>query len=164
MPLNAHFSQSILAILPLWFALACGVSGGHVHAGQVVWACSRSEPEPEAFVGIRAFRIENLSARDDSRINITLSDLYSAYAGETVRMGKHQLSACTLAPKEPLQVEAMGLLGFDPQEVSRAAQQRSSRLVIVPSIHQMQKCIAENHPAVGFFRDVVENDRIRPCF
>jgi len=130
----------------------------------VVWSCSRSEPEPEPFEAVRAFRIDNLTAKDDYSIAITLSDLYEAYGGSTIHMGPHKLAVCTLPAQDPLQAQAMDLLGYTPQDLQQAMQRPTSKLVVVPSIHQMQKCIVENHPAIGFFKDVVENERVGPCF
>lgn len=136
----------------------------HVKAQEVVWSCSRSEPEAEVFEGVKAFRIENLSAKDDYGIAITLSDLYGAYGGQTIHMGKHVLRVCSLPPQDPLQKKAMDMLGYTPQDLKEAVKLPSSKLVIVPSIHQMQKCIVENHPAIGFFKVVVESERVGPCF
>jgi len=135
-----------------------------VSASSVVWSCSRSEPAPEVFEGVKAFRIENLSAKDDYGIAITLSDLYGAYGGESIRMGAHVLSVCALPPQDPLQKEALEMLGFTAQDLSAAKKRANSKLVTIPSIHQMQKCIVENHPAIGFFKVVVESERVGPCF
>jgi hypothetical protein len=143
----------------------CFLASMHIAvASTVVWSCSRSEPEPETFEAVRAFRIDNLSVKDDYAIAITLADLYGAYSGETIHMGAHELSVCSLPAQDPLQREALDMLGFDAQDLVEAKQRSSSKLVTVPSIHQMQKCIVENHPAIGFFTDVVENERVGPCF
>jgi hypothetical protein len=149
---------TLVAGLCLWAGMHMAV------ASSVVWSCSRSEPEPEAFEAVRAFRIDNLSVKDDYAIAITLADLYGAYSGETIRMGAHELSVCSLPVQDPLQLEALDMLGFDAQDLTEAKQRSSAKLVTVPSIHQMQKCIVENHPAIGFFTDVVENERVGPCF
>jgi hypothetical protein len=133
-------------------------------ADSVVWSCSRSEPQPEVFEKLRAYRIEDLSAKDDDGIVITLSDLYNAYGGQTISMGRSNLTVCTLPGSDPIQTVAMELLGYSPQDVEAAAQLASSKLVLVPTIHRMQKCIVENHPAIGFFENVVENARVGPCF
>lgn len=149
------------------FAVAC-LSLMFVHpiisAQTVVWSCSRSEAEPEAFEGVRAFRIDNLTAKDDLGIHITLSDLYNGYGGETIHMGPHVLKVCTLPVDDPLQQLAMETLGYSAQDLLDAKNKQGSKLVTVPSIHQMQKCIVENHPAIGFFKEVVEHERISPCF
>lgn len=146
-------------------AALCLLASTHMAvASSVVWSCSRSESEPEAFEAVRAFRIDNLSVKDDYGIAITLADLYGAYAGETIHMGPHVLSVCSLPAQDPLQIEALDMLGFSPQDLAEAKQRRSSKLVTVPSIHHMQKCLVENHPAIGFFSDVVENERVGPCF
>jgi len=135
-----------------------------VSASSIVWSCSRSEPEPEVFEGFKAFRIENLSAKDDHGIAITLSDLYGAYGGESIRMGTHVLSVCALPPEDPLQKEALEMLGYTAQDLSEAKQRTNAKLLTIPSIHQMQKCIVENHPAIGFLKVVVESERVGPCF
>lgn len=133
-------------------------------AESIVWSCSRSEPKQAVFDGIKAFRIENLTAKDSDTISITLMDLYGAYGGELIQMGKDRLSVCSLPPKDPLQINAMALLGYTPNDVINASKQPTSALIFIPSIHQMQKCLNENHPAIGFFQTVVENERVSPCF
>jgi hypothetical protein len=145
----------------LLIALMAGQARG---ADSVVWSCSRSEPQPEVFEKLRAYRLEDLSAKDDDGIVITLSDLYSAYGGQTISMGRSNLTVCALPFHDPIQSAAMELLGYSPQEVEAAAQLATSKLVLVPTIHRMQKCIVENHPAIGFFENVVENARVGPCF
>lgn len=133
-------------------------------ADSIVWSCSRSEPKQAVFDGIKAFRIENLTAKDTDTISITLLDLYGAYGGEVIQMGKTQLSVCSLPPKDPLQLNAMALLGYSAEDLIKVSKTPASSLVFIPSIHQMQKCLNENHPAVGFFQNVVENERVGPCF
>jgi hypothetical protein len=133
-------------------------------ADSVVWSCSRSEPQPEVFEKLRAYRIEDLSGKDDDGIVITLSDLYNAYGGQTINMGRAALTVCTLPSNDPIQGAAMELLGYSPKDVEAVAQLATSKLVLVPTIHRMQKCIVENHPAIGFFENVVENARVGPCF
>lgn len=133
-------------------------------SAEVVWSCSRSEPEPEKFERITAFRIDNLNNRNNYSINITLSDLYDAYGGQTIHMGPHVLKVCTLPLTDPLQIEAMEMLGYSHQDVEQAVKNPGSKLVVVPSINQMQKCIVENHPAIGFFKVVMESERVGPCF
>ena len=145
--------------------LLIALMAGHASwADSVVWSCSRSEPQPEVFEKLRAYRIEDLSAKDEDGIVITLSDLYSAYGGQTISMGRSNLTVCTLPVNDPIQSAAMDLLGYSPEDVEAAAQLATSKLVLVPTIHRMQKCIVENHPAIGFFENVVENARIGPCF
>lgn len=133
-------------------------------ANSIVWSCSRSEPKQTVFEGIRAFRIENLTAKDNDTISITLLDLYGAYAGQVIQMGKLNLSVCSLPPKDPLQKFAMELLGHNPDDLIKASKLPASPLIFIPSIHDMQKCLNENHPAIGFFQNVVENERVGPCF
>jgi hypothetical protein len=133
-------------------------------ANSIVWSCSRSEPKQTVFDGIRAFRLENLTARDNDTISITLLDLYGAYAGEVIQMGKLHLSVCSLPPKDPLQVSVMDLLGLTSDDLVKASKLPQSPLIFIPSIHDMQKCLNEHHPAVGFFQTVVENERVGPCF
>ena len=133
-------------------------------AQNIVWSCSRSEPQQTVFEGIRAYRIENLSVKDDNTIAITLLDLYAAYGGETIQMGKHKLAVCSLPSHDPLQISAMKLLGYAPEDVLKASQRPASRLITIPTAHHMQKCLAENHPAIGFFQNVVENEQVGPCF
>lgn len=130
----------------------------------IVWSCSRSEPKQATFEGIKTFRIENLTTKDSDTISITLMDLYGAYGGEVIRMGKKQLSVCSLPPKDPLQITAMAILGYSPEDFLRTSQSAKGTLVFIPSIYQMQKCLHENHPAIGFLKNVVENESVAPCF
>lgn len=133
-------------------------------ADTIVWSCSRSEPKQAAFDGIKAFRLDNLTAKDTDTISITLLDLYGAYGGEVIQMGKNHLSVCSLPAKEPLQIKAIELLGYTPEDFARASKVPKGPFIFIPSIHQMQKCLHENHPAIGFFQNVVENERVAPCF
>jgi hypothetical protein len=157
--MKVMFKPSRLGVL-----LIALMAGQASWADSVVWSCSRSEPQQEVFEKLRAYRIEDLSAKDEDGIVITLSDLYSAYGGQTISMGRSNLTVCTLPVNDPIQSAAMDLLGYSPQDVEAAAQLATSKLVLVPTIHRMQKCIVENHPAIGFFENVVENARIGPCF
>jgi hypothetical protein len=133
-------------------------------ADSIVWSCSRSEPKQAVFEGIKAFRIENLTAKDTNTISITLMDLYGAYGGESVQMGKSTLSVCSLPPEGPLQVNAMAQLGYATEDLIKASKAPRNSFIFIPSIDQMQKCLHENHPAVGFFQSVVENEHVGPCF
>lgn len=150
-----HLVQLVLLLL---------VSTQASWANSVVWSCSRAEPQQTVFEGIRAFRMENLSAKDDNTISITLMDLYGAYGGQTIQMGKNRLAVCSLPPEDPLQKSAMALLGYTPEEAHKAAQTPASPLIVIPSIHRMQKCLVEHHPAIGFFEYVIENEKVAPCF
>ena len=149
--------------LVVWLSLVL-LTVQNVWANTVVWTCSRSEPKQTVFEGIRAFRLEKLSAKDDDTISITLMDLYAAYGGEVIQMGKSTLAVCSLPPNDPFQISAMELLGFTSKDLIQAATRPKSPLIVVPSIHEMHKCLNENHPAIGFFQNVVENERIAPCF
>lgn len=149
--------------LVVWLSLVL-LTVQNVWANTVVWTCSRSEPKQTMFEGIRAFRLEKLSAKDDDTISITLMDLYAAYGGEVIQMGKSTLAVCSLPPNDPFQISAMELLGFTSKDLIQAAKRPKSPLIVVPSIHEMHKCLNENHPAIGFFQNVVENERIAPCF
>ena len=134
-------------------------------ADSVVWSCSRSEPQPEVFEKLRAYRIEDLSAKDDDGIVITLSDLYNAYGGVKPSTWAVRRSRCAPCPRTtPFKALPWNCLGYSPKDVEAVAQLATSKLVLVPTIHRMQKCIVENHPAIGFFENVVENARVGPCF
>ena len=155
-----HFPRHLQIFVSLLLALIAHSS----RADAIVWSCSRSEPKQATFEGIKAFRIENLTTKDTDTISITLLDLYGAYGGEVIQMGKNHLSVCSLPPKDPLQITAMELLGYTPEEFLKVSQPSKGALIFIPSIHQMQKCIHENHPAIGFLKNVVENERVAPCF
>jgi hypothetical protein len=133
-------------------------------ANSIIWSCSRSEPKQTVFEGIKAFHLENLSIKDDYTTSITLLDLYAVYNGESIQMGKLKLSACSLPPHDPLQANAAEMLGYNSKDLLKASGKKSSALILIPSIHEMQKCLHENHPAVGFFPNVVETEHVGPCF
>ena len=147
-----------LLMLPFLFATPA------TKANSIVWSCSRSEPQQTKFDGIRAYKVESLSAKDDDTITITLMDLYGAYGGETIQMGNRKLSVCTLPAHDPLQANALKLLGYTAEDLGKASKISPSPLIFIHSIHEMQKCLTENHPAIGFFENVVENERVSPCF
>ncbi len=133
-------------------------------ADSVVWSCSRSEPKQTVFEGIRAFRLEKISVKDHDTISITLMDLYAAYGGEIIQLGKSSLAVCSLPPNDPFQLAAMELLGYTAKDLIQASKRPKSSLILIPSINEMHKCLSENHPAIGFFKNMVENERIAPCF
>jgi hypothetical protein len=58
----------------------------------------------------------------------------------------------------------MELLGYTAKDLIQASKRPKSSLILIPSINEMHKCLSENHPAIGFFNNVVENERIAPCF
>lgn len=149
-----------LCFLTSWLAW----TAPSVWAEDVVWTCSRAESDQAVFDAARAYRIDNLSQKDDYGISITLLDLYGAYAGQPIQMGKKVLNVCSLPPLDPLQKNALDMLGYQPEDLRKALKTPGSRLVVIPTVHEMVKCIAENHPAVGFFADVVENESMSPCF
>lgn len=159
MKLETYTKRRLLVL----FTLVC-LSTQEIWANSIVWACSRSEPKQTIFEGIRAFQIEKLSIRDDDTISITVMDLYAAYGGEIIQMGKSKLAVCSLPATDPLQQTAMQLLGYTSEDVLRASKHPKTSLIVIPSIHDMHKCLYENHPAIGFFQNVVENERIAPCF
>ena len=97
-----HFPRHLQIFVSLMLALIAHSS----RADAIVWSCSRSEPKQTTFEGIKAFRIENLTTKDTDTISITLLDLYGAYGGEVIQMGKtiSLFAAChpkTLSKSQP---------------------------------------------------------------
>ena len=159
MKLKTYTKRRLLALV----AFVC-LSTQQLWANSIVWSCSRSEPKQTKFEGIRAFQIEKLSVKDDDTISITVMDLYAAYGGEPIQMGRSKLAVCSLPATDPLQLTALEMLGYSSEDLLRAAKRPQTPLIVIPSIHDMHKCLYENHPAIGFFKNVVENERIAPCF
>jgi hypothetical protein len=136
-----------------------------------VWHCSRSIEPSEINADLNSSEPkENIASFDDSErrtIGIQIIDLFNVYSGGTVSMGPKPLSACFLDRGNPLTAVAMSSLDIDPTSLSALSSSDAivkSKVIPTRNEVQMESCIANNHPAIGYLPEVVESDLIGPCF
>lgn len=118
----------------------------------------------------------NLSSFDLSAtdvIMLELSDIYTAYSGGKIPMGQTYLSTCFIGGRSRLHAEAMESLGIKPQSLSARALRKGEGVAPeaeqggvyeVQSEEQMQRCIEEHHPALGYLSEATDTAATSPCF
>ena len=92
-------------------------------------------------------------------------DVLQAYSGQPVLVGSTWLTACMLDPAHPDTRAAFGgLIGINPD--SAAAMARSTGLVDrgIRLTRDMQACLSENAPAVGYSAIPLAGQGVKPCF
>lgn len=92
-------------------------------------------------------------------------DVLQAYSGQPVLVGSTWLTACMLDPAHPdTRAAFSGLIGINPD--STAAMARSTGLVDrgIRLARDMQTCLSENAPAVGYSSLPLAGQGIKPCF
>lgn len=142
-------------ILGCWLAL-------HAYA-EPIWHCSRSPntPVPAA----KDNYLNKPNEQGNEVIRLTIRDLYEAYQDVPVYLGKSVLSACFMASNDENTQSALQAIGTDQKEVQDlAAQSHSKHLIMVKDELEMLRCIAENHPAIGYVSGPVNTSTIGPCF
>jgi len=138
---------------------------------EAIWHCSRSiETEKTQDASSENGSSLDSTSFDESErrtIEIQIIDLFQVYSGGIVSMGDKPLSACFLDRGNSLTTNAMGMLDIDSSSLASLANTDSivkSKVIPVRNEAQMQECIAKNHPAIGYFSQVIESDQIGPCF
>lgn len=136
-----------------------------------IWHCSRSQDseQEKSKISQPTSTIDSLSFDESEKrtIEIQIIDLLNVYSGGTVYMGDRPLLACFYERGNPLTALAMSTLDIDPASLASLANSDAivkSKVIPVRNETQMEICIAKNHPAIGFLPEVVESDRIGPCF
>jgi|GEM_PF-4075067 len=92
-------------------------------------------------------------------------DVLQAYSGQPVLVGSTWLTACMLDPAHPDTRSAFGsLIGINPD--SAAAMAKSTGLVDrgIRLVRDMQTCLADNAPAVGYSAIPLAGQGVKPCF
>lgn len=136
-----------------------------------IWHCSRSPEEPLVNETSNEKKSKtdgiNFDESEQRTISIQIIDLFNAYSGGTVFLGTEPLSACFLDRGHSLTSLAMSTLDIDPSSLTALSNSDSivkSRVIPTRNNSQMESCIARNHPAIGYLAEVVETDKIGPCF
>lgn len=142
-----------------------------------IWHCSRSLEEglanelrndtESSTEKVKSTRDITFDESEQRTISIQIIDLFNAYSGGTVFMGTEPLSACFLDRGHSLTTLAMSTLDIDPSSLTALSNSDSivrSRVIPTRNNSQMESCIAKNHPAIGYLAEIVETDKIGPCF
>ena len=136
---------------------------------QAVWHCSRNPasaaPPPDIDTVLTVKIPFELSS--SNMVALELSDLYRVYSGIPVRVNGMPLSACFLDGGNQMNATAMGMLGLSPSALSSLARSTSivsNHVFDVSNEQQMEACIREHHPAVGYLSKAKQTEGITPCF
>lgn len=149
-------------------ALACALCMANGHA-QAVWHCSRNPPSAaSAPVADPLLTVKiPFELSSTNMVALELGDLYRVYSGAPVRINGMPLSACFMDGGNDINAQAMGMLGLSPSALSSLARSTSivsNHVFDVSNAQQMERCIREHHPAVGYLPVALQNEWITPCF
>ncbi len=143
------------ALLSFWLSV-CAYS-------ETIWHCSRSHDAPVQTA--KDNYLNRLDGQSHEVIRLTIRDLYDAYQGVPVYLGKTVLSACFMATNDEESKSALEGIGTDQAEIRAIAQQTHSKfLIMVHDESEMLSCIAKNHPSIGYVSGAVNTSAIGPCF
>lgn len=140
-----------------------------VWAQEVVWHCSKhntleleGDTHTNATPDAASFE---LSSFQTTTIHISLPILSELYRGRAFRIDNQPLTACFVQGLNPLSQAAFTNLGlaWSPMQLMARAQS-AEHLVMLRDESQMQSCIVNNFPAVGYLSHTVRNDELGPCF
>jgi hypothetical protein len=129
-------------------------------ASDPIWHCSRQaldQDEP----------VTTTMVSQSSKIEIAPLDLFEIYSGGTVLLGSKPLAACYVDRNSALTTQAMSMLDINPSSLDSLRMNDSivqSKIYSVRNAEQMKACITQNHPALGYLNETVEDDSIGPCF
>jgi predicted LPLAT superfamily acyltransferase len=130
-----------------------------------VWHCSRSHVQIAD--ASDDFTLAALTL-DREVIRISLTDLYGAYQGTSVRMnGGAPLAACVMDQASNLTKAALHSLGAKHTPVKALARSDAlvkSNIVLVKDEADMISCITQHHPAIGYLSKVTHTEAVGPCF
>ena len=146
----------------LFIVFGLGFMMQSLHA-EPVWHCSRTNVKVAD--ASDAFSLAGLGL-DREFIQISLRDLYGVYEGKKVTLSTRPLSACIIRDSE-ITGRAMASIGLEEPSLHKAAKDHNttySTIHFVQNDNQMAKCIAQNHPAVGYLEHTTLTEAIGPCF
>ena len=140
---------------------------------EAVWHCSKHHsislaPDPiETASPMKEDDLFYLSSFHSEVISISLADLNDIFHGRRVAIGQMPLTGCFLAGESALNraaFESIGLRWSSLQLMTRRSSLAPSHLRMVQDEQDMRACIANNFPAVGYMRRIVEDEEVAPCF
>ena len=145
--------QAVFAMLTLSSAIA-----------SPVWHCSRSDVQLAD--ASDNFTLASLSLEREV-IRLSLRDLYDVYKGKHVKLsGNLTLSACIT--KDVIQTSSiMKTIGAESgvsQILANGNKHAISAIYVVEGESEMQACITQHHPAVGYLPEVKNTEALGPCF
>jgi hypothetical protein len=129
-----------------------------------IWHCSRSDVQIAD--ASDNFTLASLNFEREV-IRMSLRDLYEVYKGVPVKMtGNQTLSACIAgnANQTSLMMKSIGAESIASQILSNSNASTYSNIYIVQSEAEMETCISQHHPAVGYFSRVKNTEVVGPCF
>jgi hypothetical protein len=153
---------------PLGMAALLCAAGIHMAQAQAIWHCSRNPASAApAPVVDPVLTVKIPFELSSNMVALELSDLYRVYSGIPVRVNGMPLSACFLDGGNEMNATAMGMLGLSPSALGSLARSTSivsNHVFDVSNEQQMEACIREHHPAVGYLSKAKQSEGITPCF
>ena len=131
---------------------------------QSIWHCSKSDFQIAD--ASDSFTLASLTVEREV-IRLSLRDLYDVYKGRSVNMTSNlPLSACITknVNETSLIMKSIGAESITSYIVANGAQHAYSHIYVVDNEAQMQACISDHHPAVGYLSKVTKTEVIGPCF
>lgn len=131
---------------------------------QPVWHCTRSSlqiADSGADFTLAALDVEREVMR------ISLRDLYAVYQGETVMASGLNVSACLVGGNNPTTKNAMMSIGANAQLLESASSKSASvfsNVYLIQSEQDMQACMTQHYPAIGYLPQATHTEAIGPCF
>lgn len=128
-------------------------------------AVQLAQLDPDAEMSAAAVGVAGGKSARRGKNRIERFDVLQAYSGQPVLVGSTWLTACMLDPAHPDTRSAFGsLIGINPD--SAAAMARSTGLVDrgIRLVRDMQGCLADNAPAVGYSAIPLAGQGVKPCF
>jgi hypothetical protein len=129
-----------------------------------IWHCSRSDVQIAD--ASDNFTLASLSLEREV-IRMSLRDLYEVYKGLPVKMtGSQALSACITrdAGKTLSIMKSLGAESTASKILSTRNKTAPPNIYVVEGEEEMEACISQRHPAVGYLSRVKNTEVVGPCF
>lgn len=129
-----------------------------------IWHCSRSDVQIAD--ASDNFTLASLSLEREV-IRMSLRDLYEVYKGMPVKMtGNQALSACIASDSRQtlLIMKSLGAESTASKILSSGYKTAHPNIYVVHGDEEMEACISQRHPAVGYFSRVKNTEVVGPCF
>jgi hypothetical protein len=129
-----------------------------------IWHCSRSDVQVAD--ASDNFTLASLNLEREV-IRMSLRDLYEVYKGTPVKMtGSRPLSACLIKDLNQTSIimRSIGSESITSEIVSSSDTLSRPNIYIVKNEADMEACISQHHPAVGYLPRIKNTEVIGPCF
>ena len=131
--------------------------------GTPVWHCSRTSVQIADISN--NFVLANLTDREV--IQVSLHDLHSVYQGDHVKLSGGKTLSAYVVRDDELTKKAMASLGIPETSVINLSHRYAisgHNIFLVKDTAGMMQCIAQHHPAIGYFSKTTETESLGPCF